>query len=55
MAMLTETLHLESSYQPETLILQLGLIVILFSNSRTVCDSDSIVKDTTSLIYFCQK
>jgi hypothetical protein len=49
-AMITETLKLESSYPPETLILQLRLIVIFFSNSRTVCDTDSIVKDNTALI-----
>jgi len=55
MSMLTETLKFESSYPPGTLILRLRLIVILFSNSRTVCDTDSIVKDTTTRIYFCQK
>jgi len=55
MSMLTEKLKFESSYPLETLILRMRLFVILFSNSRTVCDTDSIVEDTTTRIYFCQK
>ena len=55
MAMITKTLKFESSHPPETLTLRLRLIVIFYSNSRTVCDTDSNVKVTTTLIYFLSK